>query len=64
MDHFWVKMTYAPIEITENEDGTLSTFVRDDAEQLAQDDAALCCWNCSTPLNIDSYKGECPGSHE
>lgn len=58
-DHMWVKYTYAPIQVEEDENGNLDTFVTDTQEQVAQEDAKFGCFHCNEPLTVESYKTEC-----
>jgi len=62
-EHMWVAIQYTPIEIDEAEDGTLHTFTREGADELAREESAIGCYICGTPLNTNTYKGECAGQN-
>jgi len=57
--HMWVNLTYTPIEIEAQGDGTLHTFTTDLAESLAADDSALICFACGEHLTTANYDAEC-----
>lgn len=62
--HMWVAISYTPIEVQVDTDGTLHTFTTEMGEELARDDAKLGCWHCMIPLNTETYGTECLASSD
>ena len=59
MDHMWVSMSYTPIIVEPNADGSLVVSVSDAAGEVAKEEALLGCWFCYTPLNAESFNTKC-----
>jgi hypothetical protein len=58
-EHMWVALMYLPIDVEPQENGNLDTSFTVTADDLAHEDAKLCCWNCLTPLTTDTFSTEC-----
>lgn len=57
--HMWVNLTYTPIEVIPQGDGSLHTYTTELAEQLASEDSSLVCFFCGDRLTTDNYNAEC-----
>lgn len=57
--HMWVAITYTPIEIELQPDGSLHTFTSEMADEVAREDSKLGCWHCMEPLTTESFESEC-----
>jgi hypothetical protein len=61
--HLWVALSYQPITVELQEDGTLHTFTHPEAEEVAREDSFLCCYFCERELTVDSFGSECEGAN-
>lgn len=55
----WVALSYTPITVEVQENGSLHTFTTELGDQIAREESILGCWNCLTPLSAESYDTEC-----
>jgi len=62
--HMWVAVSYMPIEVEPQADGSLSTYMREGAEEAAQEDASFVCWHCMIELTTESYTTPCPAAKQ
>lgn len=58
-DHMWVMITYVPIEVERDDNGTLHTFTREEADEIAREEGKLGCFHCFEPLTTESFETEC-----
>lgn len=58
-EHVWAKYTMATIEVEEQENGNLHTFLGATSEEVGEECAILACAICSTPLSTAAYNTEC-----
>lgn len=59
--HMWVMMSYTPVEVDPQPDGSMGVFTREEAEEEAREDSVLACWHCLIGLTTESYTTPCPG---
>jgi len=57
--HTWVTMSWSPIMVEPQPDGSLSVFVADDQAEAATEQSLEGCWFCHTPLTPESFYTEC-----
>lgn len=62
MSHAWVNLTYTPVLVEAQTDGSLHTYTTELSEEVARDDGVLICLHCSEPLSTDNYDGVCPNA--
>lgn len=62
--HQWVAISYVPIEVEPQPDGSLDSYTREGQEDLARDDSMLACWHCFTELTPESYTTPCRGAQQ
>ncbi len=58
-NHTWVQMTMTLIEVEEQPNGHLHTFVSEVAEATAREQSEIGCAFCGIPLTTLSYNTEC-----
>jgi hypothetical protein len=57
----WVALSYVPIEVEIEDDGSLRTYTTELSDEIAKEESLLGCWHCFEPLTIDNVHDECPG---
>lgn len=62
--HVWVMLTYTPLEITQQPDGSLHVEATEAAIEAAADEGKMGCWFCFTPLQVETFNTECSFDHE
>lgn len=62
--HMWVMLSYTPVEVDPQPDGSMGIYTREEAEEAARDDAVLACWHCLTTLTLESYTTPCPAAKQ
>lgn len=59
--HAWVSISYMPVIVSLQDDGTLDVHIEEMAEEIAKEEARLGCMLCNEPLTTESYATDCPG---
>lgn len=62
--HAWVNLTYTPVEVQPQDDGSLHTFTTELAEEIAREEGAIGCYICGAVLTTESFDSECEGAPE
>lgn len=57
--HSWVNLTYTPVEVEAQADGTLHTFTNELSEELAREGGVLVCIHCHETLSTSNHDREC-----
>jgi len=58
-DHAWVEIKYTPVDVQAEDNGSLTVSVTEVQSEAANEEAAMGCWFCHTPLNTETFATEC-----